>query len=381
VAESQTMPPRIVRLYINNYRCFVNFELRPGRRSLLLGYNGSGKSSVFDALYALRGLVVFNADAKEALSANAVAKFGGSSEQRFELDVQTKHGLLRYVLLVAHNLEEKLAAITLEELSLDDKPAYRFANGQVQLYGDDGASERDPFPFSPQRSFLASLDTKSPLSPIALFKETLRFCWILRLDPVRIGASAPEETSGLLRQATDFASYCRFVLQERPDWMQSAHEALQVIIPGFQHLRMQSAGRAKVLVATFQYPGGRTYNLDFDALSDGQKALIVLYVVLHSVARHLSILCLDEPDNFVSIREIQPFLTELADLSDETGLQVLLISHSPEVIDYVGASDAILFERPDGGHTRVRSIAATGPLRLSELMARGWLPEGSSGAS
>lgn len=158
--------------------------------------------------------------------------------------------------------------------------------------------------------------------------------------------------------------------------MERAHEALREIIPGFQQLRMQSAGRAKVLVATFRYPGGSSYDLDFDALSDGQKMLFVLYTILHGVAPYRPALCLDEPDNFVSMREIQPFLTELADISDETGLQVLLISHSPEVIDYVGPSGAILFERPDGGHTRVRSVSATGPLRLSERMARGWLPEG-----
>jgi ABC-type glutathione transport system ATPase component len=162
--------------------------------------------------------------------------------------------------------------------------------------------------------------------------------------------------------------------------MQRAQEALREILPGFQHLRLQSAGRARVLAATFRYPGGMAYDLDFDALSDGQKALVVLYVVLHGVGKDMRVLALDEPDNFVSIREIQPFLTELDNISDETGLQVLLISHSPEVIDYVGASDAILFERPDGGHTRVRTIQSSGPLRLSELMARGWLPGGANGA-
>src|SRR5262249_26891149 len=56
-ARSWTMHARIARLYVNNYRCFVNFELRPGRRSLLLGYNGSGKSSAFDVLHAIRDLV------------------------------------------------------------------------------------------------------------------------------------------------------------------------------------------------------------------------------------------------------------------------------------------------------------------------------------
>jgi len=50
------MRPKLSRLYINNYRCFVNFELRPGGRSLLLGYNGTGKSSIFDVLAALQDI-------------------------------------------------------------------------------------------------------------------------------------------------------------------------------------------------------------------------------------------------------------------------------------------------------------------------------------
>ena len=34
------------RLYIDNFRCFAKFEYRPARRQLILGANGSGKSSL-----------------------------------------------------------------------------------------------------------------------------------------------------------------------------------------------------------------------------------------------------------------------------------------------------------------------------------------------
>ncbi len=34
----------IKRIYIDNFRCFSNFELRPDRVNLLFGVNGSGKS-------------------------------------------------------------------------------------------------------------------------------------------------------------------------------------------------------------------------------------------------------------------------------------------------------------------------------------------------
>ena len=78
------MHPRITRLYVNNYRSFVNFELRPGRRSLLLGYNGTGKSSVFDVLHGIRALVIGNNDIKHVFPTDTVTKFGGSPEQRFD---------------------------------------------------------------------------------------------------------------------------------------------------------------------------------------------------------------------------------------------------------------------------------------------------------
>ncbi len=38
------------RLYVDNYKCLVNFEFVPQQIQLLLGVNGTGKSSVFDVL-------------------------------------------------------------------------------------------------------------------------------------------------------------------------------------------------------------------------------------------------------------------------------------------------------------------------------------------
>ncbi|WP_437960634.1 AAA family ATPase [Sorangium sp. So ce119] len=367
------MPPRIARLYVNNYRCFINFELQPERRSLLVGCNGAGKSSLFDVLAAIQDLVIWNKEASEAFPPETVAKFGGSMEQRFEIDVESEWGVFRYALRLSHDVDRGETAIASEEVTLGGKPLYGFLEREVQLYGDDHKPAKETFSFSPRRSFLASMEPKPMNTRLTWLKTFLHRIWVLRLEPARMIALARTDSDMLLeRDASNFASFCRYLLQEEPDGLQRAQEPLREIIPGFQHLRMQTAGRTKVLVAKFGYPGGEAYELDFDALSDGQRTLIALYVLLHAGMQHATVLCLDEPDNFVSISEIQPFLVALADVSDESGQQVLLISHSSEVIDYVGASEAILLERPEGGHTRVGSIAAGGPLRLSERMARGW---------
>lgn len=127
------MQPRIARLYVNNYRSFVNFELRPGRRSLRLGYNGTGKSSVLDVLHGIRALVIGNNDIKDVFPTGTVTKFGGSPEQRFEIDIDTERGVLRYVLRVSHQLDEKTATITSEELTLEGKPFYSVADDPAAL--------------------------------------------------------------------------------------------------------------------------------------------------------------------------------------------------------------------------------------------------------
>src|SRR5262245_60465425 len=56
-----TISPMLKRIFADNFRALVNFELRPNHLSLLLGGNGSGKTSVFDVLGSLRDLIVLGA--------------------------------------------------------------------------------------------------------------------------------------------------------------------------------------------------------------------------------------------------------------------------------------------------------------------------------
>ena len=48
----------LTRLYADNYKCLVDFELRFGDTTLLLGTNGAGKSSVLDVVYRLKQVLV-----------------------------------------------------------------------------------------------------------------------------------------------------------------------------------------------------------------------------------------------------------------------------------------------------------------------------------
>lgn len=363
---------RIARLYVSNYRCLVDFELHPGPRTLLLGDNGAGKSSVFEVLAGVQDVVCRGEAVDLAFPTSRLTKLCVRPLQRFELDVESEWGTFRYSLAVAHKRDREEPKIESEEVLLNGKPLYRFADTEVQLFDDDHVPAKGAFSFSPKSSFLASIGPDALSARLAWLKRAIGAIWILRPDPTRMDALSRGEGLWLERNGSNFASWLRRHLLESPESMGRAQETLREIIHGYQSLRMVTAGRAMVLVVKFRDSTLGAYELDFDALSDGQKLLIVYYTVLELVGGQATLLCLDEPDNFVSIREIQPFLVKLADLADHAGVQSLVVSHSSEVIDFMGASNAILMEREEGGGTRKVPLISGGPLRLSELVARGW---------
>jgi len=47
----------ITEIYIDNFRCLTNFRINPGDFQLWLGDNGSGKTSVLDALRYVQRLM------------------------------------------------------------------------------------------------------------------------------------------------------------------------------------------------------------------------------------------------------------------------------------------------------------------------------------
>src|SRR5438132_386977 len=82
----------LTRVYVDNFRCMVNFECRLGPRQLILGPNGAGKSTLFDVLGLLRDFCIRGELPDRVPPA---PRFGGPSrtrwqdvpEQTFELDV------------------------------------------------------------------------------------------------------------------------------------------------------------------------------------------------------------------------------------------------------------------------------------------------------
>jgi ATPase subunit of ABC transporter with duplicated ATPase domains len=150
-------------------------------------------------------------------------------------------------------------------------------------------------------------------------------------------------------------------------------ESLKEILPGFNSLFLREAGMSQVLMANFNVDG-KSPEYHFGELSDGQRALIVLYTIVLGLRGQGYSLFLDEPDNWLSLREIQPWLRTLHDACTKDIEQAVIISHHPGIIDYLGPSMGHWFDRQENGTVQVNDKAPedAGDLRLSEIIARGW---------
>ena len=87
---------------------------------------------------------------------------------------------------------------------------------------------------------------------------------------------------------------------------------------------------------------------------------------------------LDEPDNFLSLREIQPWCINVERILDKGG-QCIMISHHPEIIDYMAETDGIWLTRLASGESKIIEKPNVGInedlLTYSEMISRGLLDE------
>jgi predicted ATPase len=208
--------------------------------------------------------------------------------------------------------------------------------------------------------------------PAHAFGDFLRDMWIVAPDPRAMLRGRDEPGEMLRTDCANFSAWLRRAMIENPEEVARAREALLPVMD----LRVLHVPRSSSrLVAGFETAEVK-YTLDFDQLSDGQRQLIVLYVLRHVICQPGRLVVFDEPDNYVALREIQPWLGELIELAlTEGGPQIWLVSHHPEVLNELARDHGHQLARVAGGATRIVPFPDPGGLSPAQLVAGGWSDE------
>ncbi|HWZ42071.1 MAG TPA: ATP-binding protein [Candidatus Saccharimonadales bacterium] len=363
----------LTRIYIDNFRCFVNFEYKPARQQLILGANGSGKSSLLDALIFLRRVVLFGKDPERLEILSRRTRWMDLPNQTFELEASVNGVSYIYRLVIDSYGNPTRARVQSESLKSNGKLIFRFEDGRVHLF-DDQLQQVVAYPFDPHRSAIATISEERVNQSLAQFKQWFSQLVCIRINPFLIGHQAKREHDRPFFDLSNFGAWYRHLVLAEPEENAKLRESLRAALDDFAFLKLERAGDAYLLLAEFARGKSPGVDLRFDELSDGQRCLICLYSILHFVLAKGRTAILDEPDNFISLREIQPWLNAVSDTISESRGQIIIVSHHPEMLDQWAPAYGVRFVREGMGPVRVKKFQGEldSPLSPSELIARGW---------
>jgi len=304
--------------------------------------------------------------------------------QTFEFDVEGNGGSYTYRLEVEHSPNEGRCRVFSEKLTfsgglLYDAGIEKDGTYRAHLYRDNHSKGPDVLA-DWTRSGVYGLQPRNDNSKLTWFRKRVSSIRTICIDPWGMEAVSDKEVAVIRDNMSNFASWYRHLAQDSPSITFALYQDLKELIAGFEDLKLAEVGesaralRLRARCETSQSNGGAIVTFNWKELSDGQRVLIALYALLHGAVGADQTLVIDEPENFVALSEIQPWLVAVVDKVRSERGQVILISHHPEVHNYLANDYGALIERPSGGPARVRpwSSIDTAGLEPAKLLARGW---------
>lgn len=360
----------LVRVYIDNFRSFQNFEYRPKEKQLLLGTNGSGKTSLLEAVRYLKSFVKGSSN---LFSQSSRTRWSDSPTQLFELEAKLDGKRFEYRLELAYGEVTREQAVKLERLTVKGNVVFELAEGKIRFFPN--SSESVAVPLQTNRSSLhLSVLSNDDVRRFVDWISNHVHCFDIDAYPGQMDETADSDELEPDFELGNLAGWYRSLVSMYPEENAKFLESLKRCLDGFQTLKFSSQeDGVRKLRAEFDSPLKRRVSYSISELSEGQRYLISLYMILHFLIERGDTVFIDEPDNFIALREIQPWLLSAEEAVEEHHGQLILVSHHPETLNQWAKLYGLRFFREQNGQVRTSDFSTDGSgLQPSDLIARGW---------
>lgn len=380
---------QIESIDIKNYRLFRNTRLRNiPRLCVLVGANGTGKSTLFDVFSFL----------KDALSMNvgkAVSKRGGYKElasrgfagEPIEVTLQFRLEITGYERLVTYSLKiepdaQGRAVVAREILrykrGANGKPYhfldFAYGKGYAITNEEDFSKADEALKREEQELDAPDILAVKGLGQFERFKAASAFRLMLEnwyISDFHVGDARPSQEDGyaehLSTRGENLPLVANYLFEHHKDRFARIIDAMQRRVPGVSVVepRQTEDGR---LVLRFQ---DGSFKDPFIArhVSDGTIKMFA-YLVLLNDPKPYPLLAIEEPENQL-YPELLPELAEEFRQYAQRGGQVFISSHSPDFLNALELTE-IFCLRKEGGFTRIHH--ASDSVNLTALVEAGDLP-------
>lgn len=351
--------PRIERLTIKNYRVLrdVIFEdLEP--LTVLLGANGSGKSTVFDAFAFLHEAFTTNLrrawDARNRMP--EIRSRGSSGPVAFEI----KYRETPTARLVTYRLEIGEAdghpIVEKEYLRWSTSPAQgrprdilRFERGSGVVYDEQTGDTTNEVLDSPDLLAVSTLGQLSRHPRVAALRRFISGWYLSYLSAGNARTSPQAGPAERLSQTGDnLPNVVQYLQDQHPERLEQIFTTLQLRVPRLEKLVAEQMADGRLLLQLKDGPFEEPILSRFT--SDGTLKLFAYLTLLYDPTP-ASIVGIEEPENQLHPR-LLPLLAEEAREAAARS-QVLVTTHSPEFANALKPRELWMLSRAEDGYTQV----------------------------
>lgn len=374
------------RLTIRNYKSISDLTVEFGQWNLLIGLNGSGKSCVFEVLAGLRELIGQGGVCEKIFPLSSVPGWIPANEQvvlqEFKLEMDGPFGTMSFELSVEQDRAAATSLVVLERVTRGAEELF-LRTPEGLNFARESAVQQTPMLLlggSQSMFWLFPAD----IAPLRWIRHAIPMATTFGIAAPRMGSRSEAVASSPTRDFSNFVSWYRMASHSDLSAAAGFLGAVREVIAGLESLNLRDLGQGHMILegqfrgassnGISKQPNGERYILSFDQLSDGQRALIALYATIHFLVKEGATICIDEPDAYLALAEVQPWLNAIKDASIESGAQLIFASHHPELMNLLAPEYGILLERDGSGPTHARKFPSDdeSPLLPAERVARGY---------
>jgi len=343
------------RLYIDNYRSFVNFEMKTDTDSSLLfiGENGSGKTSVLRVLSFLQRIASGDNELKsdrepekggKKLSSEDFGLLGKDAPMTFQIEARINDLYFTYLLKLDYPKGFFRPRVLTETLNVSSTVSYTRDLANISMPKNGYNTE---FSLNWHTVALSAIQTNDPNDPICIFREWMKKMILTAPCPQKMEHEAVvHEGDRLELDASNFVSWLSQILSKKPQTYSFIERYIKEIIPDFDAVDFNVSGQdTKVLILKFR-TGDRTLPVPWDQLSEGEKCLFLSSVVYAVTRVQSGVFCFwDEPDSYISDSLLNQFIAKLRSSFENCRGQFLVVSHNLEIIGGFNDENTYVFRR------------------------------------
>lgn len=384
VARCQKCPMKIEQFSIKNFRVFRNVEFRNVPDvCILVGRNGTGKSTVFDAFSFLKDSLTLNVT-------KALNKRGGFSEVvtrgetgpiEFEVKFREAGGrLATYTLRIGQDGPKGVVLKEVLKFRRGQSGApwhfIDFSNGSgtaisnEEQYGEEHVEARREEQ-SLESSDILAIKGLGQFQRFKVVSDFRRLIENWHISDFHVSEARPSAEEGLSEHLSsrgeNLSLVARYLHEHRPEVFKAILERMKQRVPGIADVEAEPTVDGRIVL---RFRDG-AFKDPFIArhVSDGTIKMFAYLVLLHD-PEPFPLLAVEEPENQLYPHLLGELLEEF-ELYARRGGQVFVSTHSPDLLNAAELKQIYILQKQNGV-TAVRKAADSE--QLSALIAEGDKP-------